>query len=291
MRTVQSVDAVRGLLGEYRAQGLRIGFVPTMGNLHDGHLSLARAAKKRADVTVVSIFVNPFQFATGEDFSTYPRTLESDTKKLSKIGVDVLFLPNVETIYPDGPERITRIEVPGLSEELCGAVRPHFFRGVCTVVNVLLNIVSADLAFFGEKDYQQLMIVKRMVRDLHLLTDIVGLPTIRETDGLAMSSRNVYLGERERAVAPSLYRTLTETARQIDGGGRDFKTLESAGMEKLRQLGFNPDYVSVRRTCDLSRAQTGEIELIVLGAAWLGQARLIDNVRVSLAGRGEGVDQ
>lgn len=287
MRTVYTVDEVRSLVGPSRADGLKIGFVPTMGNLHDGHLSLVHASKARTDVTVVSIFVNPFQFAAGEDFGTYPRTLEVDSAKLTEAGVDLLFLPPVEIIYPDGPDVITRIEVPGLSAELCGAVRPNFFRGVCTVVNVLLNIVAADVAFFGEKDYQQLVIVKRMVRDLHLLTDIVGSPTVRESDGLAMSSRNSYLGEQYRAGAVGLYRTLTQLAQEVGESQDDFEGLETTGMNTLKTLGFSPDYVSIRSAADLSRPRE-PCELIVLGAAWLGGTRLIDNVRVSRPGRGEG---
>lgn len=286
MKTVNTVDEVRSLVGQSRADGLSIGFVATMGNLHDGHMSLVHASKARTDVTVVSIFVNPFQFAEGEDFATYPRTLEVDSAKLAAAGIDLLFLPGVDAIYPDGPEVITRIEVPGLSAELCGAVRPQFFRGVCTVVNLLLNIVAPDVAFFGEKDYQQWVIVKRMVRDLHLLTDIVGLPTVRESDGLAMSSRNSYLGEEHRVQAGCLYRTLAELAGRVARGEDDFEELETGAMNRLRGLGFSPDYVSVRNAVDLSLPHPG-CDLIVLGAAWLGETRLIDNVRVSLPGRGE----
>ncbi len=287
MRTVHTVEEVRSLVSHARAGGLTIGFVATMGNLHDGHMSLVRASKARTDVTVVSVFVNPFQFAEGEDFGTYPRTVEADSVKLTEAGVDVLFLPGVETIYPDGPDAMTRIEVPGLGRELCGSVRPHFFRGVCTVVNLLLNIVSADEAFFGEKDYQQLIIVKRMVRDLHLLTEIVGSPTVRESDGLAMSSRNSCLGEQHRADACGLYRTLNELAQQVGSGERGFELLETSGMQTLKSLGFNPDYVAVRSALDLSRPAHDDCNLIVLGAAWLGGTRLIDNVRVRPPGRDE----
>lgn len=286
MKTVNTVDEVRSLVSQSRDDGLSIGFVATMGNLHDGHLSLVNASKARTAVTVVSIFVNPFQFAEDEDFATYPRTLEVDSAKLAEAGVDLLFLPAVDVIYPDGPELITRIEVPGLSAKLCGTVRPQFFRGVCTVVNLLLNIVAPDVAFFGEKDYQQLVIVKRMVRDLHLLTDIVGLPTFRESDGLAMSSRNSYLGEEERVQAGCLYRTLVELAERVAQGEGDFEELETASMNRLTNLGFRPDYVSVRNAVDLTQPRH-DCDLIVLGAARLGETRLIDNVRVSPPRRSE----
>ena len=287
MRTVETVEGVRSIVDGSRTAGKIVGFVPTMGNLHDGHMSLVHTSKERTDFTVVSIFVNPLQFAPDEDFGTYPRTLEADTAKLADAGVDTLFLPGVEAVYPEGSEAITRIEVPGLSSELCGAVRPHFFRGVCTVVNLLLNIVAADVAIFGEKDYQQLIIVKRMVRDLHLLTDIVGSPTVRERDGLAMSSRNLYLGERYRTDAPGLYLTLKGVAERVGGGERGYDLLEESAMNSLRGLGFNPDYVSVRNAPDLTRPTNDNRNLIVLGAAWLGKTRLIDNVRVSFTGAGE----
>lgn len=281
MRIIDSAQAVRETVDEARRTDKAIGFIPTMGNLHRGHMSLVRSAQGRTDFTVVSIFVNPFQFAKGEDFATYPRTLEADTAKLSAAGVDVLFLPKVESIYPCGPEAITRVEVPGLSSELCGAVRPQFFRGVCTVVNLLLNIVSADVAVFGEKDYQQLIIIKQMVRDLHLLTAIVGSPTVREDDGLAMSSRNAYLSDHQRAQASGLFRTLSALAGRISDEDGDFGELEESAMQTLRDCGFVPDYVSVRRALDLAAPSHGDADLIVLGAVWLGATRLIDNVRVS----------
>ena len=288
MKTVGNVQELREKLAQSRSSGSRIGFVPTMGNLHDGHISLFRTARGHAQTLVASIFVNPFQFARGEDLSTYPRTLAADSVKLAAAGVDILFLPDVDTIYPQGADAITRIEVPGLGSELCGAVRPDFFRGVCTVVAVLLNIVMPDAAIFGEKDYQQLVIVKKMVRDLHLLTDIVGSPTVRESDGLAMSSRNTYLEGEWRAMAPGLYTALKATADQVQTGKRAFDSLEAAAMGSLRELGFNPDYVSIRNAVDLSQPGDGEQDLIVLGAASLGRARLIDNVRVGPFEWGEG---
>lgn len=287
MKTVETVEDVRSVVSKARAAGLTIGFVPTMGNLHAGHMSLIAASQERTDFTVVSIFVNPFQFAQGEDFGTYPRTKEADIDLLAHAGVNVLFLPEIKTIYPGGPEAVTRIEVPVLGSQLCGAVRPHFFRGVCTVVNVLLNIVTADVAVFGEKDYQQLIIVKRMVRDLYLSTEIVGAATVREIDGLALSSRNSYLGEFHRACAPGLYRILTDLAEGVSGGERDYEKVEKVAMTSLRELSFEPDYVSVRNALDLSPAIADETELIVLGAAWLDNTRLIDNVRVNLPSRGK----
>ena len=279
MQIIEQIDELRALIGSSRAAGRRIGFVPTMGNLHDGHLSLVRACRRETDLTVVSIFVNPFQFGEGEDFSTYPRTLEEDCAGLAGLDVELLLLPGVDAIYPKGPENITRIEVPWLGTQLCGAVRPHFFRGVCTVVNALLNIVGADVAFFGEKDYQQLVIVKQMVRDLHMLTDIVGVPTVRESDGLAMSSRNSYLAAADRTKAPRLYETLLDLSERT-GRATDFTELEERGFQRLEALGFRPDYVSIRNAEDLSPPRATDGNLIVLAAAWLGEARLIDNVRV-----------
>ena len=284
MRIIETIADIRSLVFEARAEGVRVGFVPTMGNLHAGHMSLVAASKSRTNFTVVSVFVNPFQFSQGEDFGTYPRTKEADVDQLARAGVDVLFLPEAKTIYPGGTESITRVEVPGLGHELCGAFRPHFFRGVCTVVNLLLNIVAADVAFFGEKDYQQLIIVKRMVRDLHIPTEIVGLATIREKDGLAMSSRNAYLGEHQRACAPALYHTLGTLASGLVAGERDYGTAEKVAIQSLKESSFEPDYVSVRNAFDLSSPAPSNRELIVLGAAWLGSTRLIDNVRVRLPG-------
>ena len=283
MRIAETVEEVRSLVHEARTGGLSVGFVPTMGNLHAGHMSLVTASKLHTNFTVVSVFVNPFQFSQGEDFGTYPRTKEADVDQLTRAGVDVLFLPEVETIYPGGTESITRVEVPGLGHELCGAVRPNFFRGVCTVVNILLNIVTADMAFFGEKDYQQLIIIKRMARELYLSTEIVGLATVREKDGLAMSSRNAYLGERHRACAPALYRILNDLSSLLGDGQRDYEMVEKIAMDTLTELSFEPEYVSIRNALDLSLPVPDNRELIVLGAAWLGRTRLIDNVRVKLS--------
>lgn len=278
MDTATDIRAVRSALIPVRRAGRRIALVPTMGNLHAGHLALVARAREVADCTVVSIFVNPFQFGEGEDWAAYPRTFEQDKAKLEAAGADLLFAPVARDIYPDGPARITRIEVPQLGNVLCGAFRPTFFRGVATVVGILFNVVAPDRALFGEKDYQQLVLIRRMVRDLKMPIDIVSVPTVREADGLAMSSRNGYLNKQERRIAPGLYQTLCEIRQAISDGEQDFPALEARGMGMLRERGFGPDYLAVRRADDLAVAKAGDRRLRVLAAAWLGRARLIDNI-------------
>lgn len=279
MEMVRHITAVRSAVRQARHYGKRIAFVPTMGNLHAGHLALVAHAKELADYTVVSIFVNPFQFGEGEDFLTYPRTLEEDRGQLEQSGADLLFVPEGKEIYPEGPDRCTRIEVPELGETLCGAFRPTFFRGVATVVGILFNVVAPDVALFGEKDYQQLILIRRMVRDLRMPIEVVGVPTVRESDGLAMSSRNRYLSEAERRAAPSLYLTLCEVREAIGhGGATDLPAVEANGTRALEARGLRPDYLVVRRAVDLSPPQLGDKDLRILAAAWLGRARLIDNI-------------
>jgi pantoate--beta-alanine ligase len=271
------VGDLRRLVAGWRAAGERIGFVPTMGNLHAGHLDLVAEAQRRADRCVVSIFVNPMQFGQGEDFDAYPRTLQADEDKLLAAGADLLFAPVVKTVYPIGAERQTRVEVPGISDILCGASRPGHFVGVATVVCKLFNMVQPDLAVFGEKDYQQLMVIRRMVADLAIPIEIMGRPTVREADGLAMSSRNGYLSPEQRRIAPGLYHTLQATASAIEGGERDFAMLEREALKTLESLGFRPDYYAIRQARDLALPEPGDGPMVVLAAAYLGSTRLIDN--------------
>lgn len=281
MLTVNTVQELRATVADWRRAGEQVAFVPTMGNLHAGHLDLMRDAQARAGRVVASIFVNPMQFGEGEDLDAYPRTLAQDSDKLQELGVDLLFAPEVSAIYPSGStEHQTRVEVPGLSGVLCGASRPGHFIGVATVVCKLFNLVQPDLAVFGQKDFQQLMVIRRMAADLAFPIEIVGKETVRESDGLAMSSRNGYLSDQERATAPLLYRALQHTAAAINGGNRDYTGLEKAAEARLQELGFRPDYYAIRRAGDLAPAENAEQDLVILAAAYLGTTRLIDNLRV-----------
>lgn len=272
--------AVRG----WRHDGHVIGFVPTMGNLHEGHLSLINIARERSDRVIASIFVNPLQFGEGEDFYSYPRTEERDRNLLEENGCHGLFMPAVEELYPEGGMPVTIVEVPELSNILCGAFRPGHFRGVATVVAKLFNLVQPDLAVFGEKDYQQLIVIRRMVEDLCFPVEVVPAPTGRESDGLAMSSRNQYLKAAERRKAPALHRELERAAKKISGGDREFPQICDVALEELRKEGFRPDYFEVRRASDLAAPDHEDTDLVVLAAARLGRARLIDNVRVRSPG-------
>lgn len=278
MDIVDTVADVRHALHGVRAAGKRIAFVPTMGNLHAGHLALVRRAREVSDYTVISSFVNPYQFGQNEDFDSYPRTPEDDMSKLRAEGVDLLFAPEARQIYPRGPDHITTIEVPALGRMLCGVSRPTFFRGVTTVVGILFNIVQPDVALFGEKDFQQLVIIRRMTSDLHLPVEILTVPTVRESDGLAMSSRNAYLSKEERQVAPVLYQTLCATRDALGQGQRNFRVLEKQGLQRLAAMGLRTDYFSVRRADDLALPDPTDTDLRILAAAWLGRTRLIDNV-------------
>jgi len=279
MQTLSREAEVRTTVAQARARGQRVALVPTMGNLHAGHLALVARAQELADLVVVSIFVNPLQFAPGEDLEGYPQTPEADRRLLQAVQADVLYTPKAAELYPRGLSATTRVEVPGLSEILCGASRPGHFAGVATVVTLLLNIVAPDLALFGEKDYQQLLVIRRVVEDLHLPLTVVAVPTVREPDGLAMSSRNGYLSADERSRAPTLYRVLAAVAAQVARGEQDLASLERQGRAALAAAGLNPDYVSVRRAIDLAAPGPDDRDLVVLGAAWLGRARLIDNLR------------
>jgi len=280
MQTITGIDDLRVAVRDWRESGSRIGFVPTMGNLHEGHLQLVRRARSLCERVVVSIFVNPMQFGPGEDFDTYPRTLEADKAQLEQARADLLFAPAVDLIYPSGLNETTRVQVPGVGEGLEADSRPGFFVGVATVVARLFNLVQADIAVFGEKDYQQLAVIRRMVKDLCWPMDIEAVATVREADGLAMSSRNRYLsaGQRERAAV--LYQTLCQVAEGVRGRQQAFAELEAQAIQRLEQAGFVPDYVSIRDAATLQPIETDNSGAVVLAAARLGRARLIDNVIV-----------
>lgn len=280
METVGSVDALREQVSRWRRNDERIAFVPTMGNLHEGHLQLVREARAIAPRVVASIFVNPLQFGPDEDLDNYPRTLQADQQKLTAEGVDMLFAPDVVTMYPRGSQLSTVVEVPDVSQGLCNDFRPGHFTGVATVVARLFNLVQPDVALFGEKDYQQLAVIRRMVDDLGWPIGIRGVATVREHDGLAMSSRNQYLGEQERRVAPMLYRTLCQVIDQVKAQKTDYRALEKEAMEALTRAGFSSEYVEIRHADSLHPVDTGEQNCVVLAAARLGSARLIDNIRV-----------
>jgi pantoate--beta-alanine ligase len=279
MDTVTTIAQVRERLRDWRRQGLRVAFVPTMGNLHAGHMSLIEAARQHGDRFVASIFVNPMQFGPNEDYAHYPRTPRADERMLAAAGCDMMFMPDVAEIYPNGPENAARVEVPVLSQILDGEFRPGHFQGVATIVTKLLNIVGPDAAVFGEKDFQQLTIIRRMVADLCLPMSIIGAATVRESDGLAMSSRNQYLTEAERALAPLIHRQLQQACARLRDGARD-RDVESDGLAALTAAGFRPDYFAVRDVRDLQPATPDTRERVVLVAARLGRARLIDNLRV-----------
>lgn len=281
-RVVRSVGAVRAAIAEWRAVGDKIAFAPTMGNLHAGHMSLAALCAQAARRVVMSIFVNPTQFGPNEDFAAYPRTLEADEKLIGAAGnVDLLFVPDSAEIYPFGFEQAVRVQLPSLSRELCGASRPGHFDGVATVVCRLLNIVAPDMLFLGQKDYQQFVLMERMIADLRLPVQLRMGPTLRETDGLAMSSRNRYLDAAERNQAPALHAALARVREQLLAGARDFSLLIAAARADLERAGFRPEYVEIRRQGDLAAADPQRAEQrIVLGAARLGRTRLIDNLLV-----------
>ncbi len=283
MDVATTVTEVRARVRDWRAAGLRVALVPTMGNLHAGHLSLLAAARYRADRVIASVFVNPLQFGPAEDFAAYPRTLAEDEGLLAEAHCDLLFAPTVEQIYPDGGAQSTLITVRDLASVLCGQFRPGHFDGVATVVAKLFNIVAPDVAVFGEKDFQQYIIIRRMTSDLMLPVEIVGAPTVRAPDGLALSSRNRYLSPEERAIAPAIHRALQAAVKRLDEGDRNFLGIESAGWQALAVAGLRPDYFAVRDANDLQPPRLTSQELVVLTAARLGSARLIDNLRLPLA--------
>ena len=277
MQIIHTVKELR----EWRKTAGRVAFVPTMGNLHEGHLALVREAKKRADNVVVSIFVNRLQFGQGEDFDKYPRTLGQDAAKLEGEGVAVVFAPDEKELYPNVEQRYN-VEPPNLQNELCGRFRPGHFRGVATVVTKLFNIVQPDAACFGKKDYQQLAIIKGFAEDLNFNVEIVPVDTGRALDGLALSSRNQYLNENERAEAPRLFRELNKIAEALRGGNLAYAELEQTAVRNLTEAGWTVDYVEIRHAESLAVAHAGDKDLVVMAAARLGGTRLIDNVEVSL---------
>jgi pantoate--beta-alanine ligase len=278
MNTLHTIAQLRAALNRARQDGKRIGLVPTMGNLHAGHVTLVDKARQRTDFVVVSIFVNPLQFGAGEDLDSYPRTLEEDQRKLLDAGADLIFAPNVKEMYPEGMTGHTRISVPVVSEGLCGASRPGHFEGVATVVCKLLNIVQPDLAVFGQKDFQQLAVIRKMAHDLCLPVQVMGEPTVRADDGLALSSRNGYLSPEERQVAPVLFQTLQDTATAIQAGERDYPQLIESARQRLADAGLRADYLDLRDAVTLEPVDTQTRDMVILAAAYLGNTRLIDNL-------------
>ncbi|AVU32164.1 MULTISPECIES: pantoate--beta-alanine ligase [Serratia] len=282
MIIIETLPMLRQQIRRWRQEGKRIALVPTMGNLHDGHMTLVDEARARADVVVVSIFVNPMQFDRPDDLARYPRTLQEDSEKLTRRGVDLVFAPAPAAVYPQGLEQQTYVDVPGISSILEGASRPGHFRGVSTIVSKLFNLVQPDLACFGEKDYQQLALIRKMVADMGYDIDIVGVPTVRAKDGLALSSRNGYLTAEERKVAPQLSKIMNALAQQLANGERQVETLLEQTAEQLRAAGFTPDELFIRDADSLQPLTVDSQRAVVLMAAWLGKARLIDNQQVDL---------
>ncbi len=280
MQTVHTINELRTQVSAWKQAGERVALVPTMGNLHPGHIHLVERAREWASRIVASIFVNPMQFGPNEDFAAYPRTLPEDSRQLAAAGLDLLFAPGVAEVYPRPLEAMTQVIVPGLPAVLCGASRPTHFIGVTTVVTKLFNMVQPDVALFGEKDWQQLVIIRRMAADLDTPIEIIGIPTVREADGLAMSSRNGYLTAEQRAIAPTLYAVLRTTAERWRVGERDYAALEEEAKARLTASGFQPDYLEIRRADDLQRPASDDAarSLRIFAAAWLGRARLIDNL-------------
>jgi pantoate--beta-alanine ligase len=279
MRIISTIAELRETVREWRLARESIAFVPTMGNLHAGHASLVGAAHLHGRRVVASVFVNPLQFGPNEDFAAYPRTPDDDFALLSELGADVLFLPTVAEMYPKGTTGSTIVDVPELSNILCGAVRPGHFQGVATVVVKLLSLVQPDVAIFGEKDYQQLTIIRTSVVDLCLPVKIVGAPTVRADDGLALSSRNRYLSPAERATAPAIYRALDVARRRLESGDTDYAAIQQQGIEAIAQAGIQPEYFEVRSAARLAQPSPADVALVVLAAGRLGKARLIDNLQ------------
>lgn len=282
MKVITTKAEMREQIDEWRHAGEHVAIVPTMGNLHPGHVSLVEVAREHAERVVVTVFVNPTQFGENEDFESYPRSIEKDTLRLKQVQADVLFAPDVETIYPFGLENATVVSVPGLTENFCGKFRPGHFDGVTTVVARLFALVQPDVAVFGQKDYQQQLVVRRMAEDLNLPLKIVSAPTVREDDGLAMSSRNSYLSDEERQIAPALYAVLSDVGDELQNGRRDFDKLEKHALNELADAGLTPEYFAIRRALDLGVPDRDCDELVVLAAVRLGKARLIDNVIVTV---------
>lgn len=280
MNTVKTVRELRAVVARARSEGKRIALVPTMGNLHSGHIALVTKAVQRADFVIASIFVNPLQFGPTEDLASYPRTLAADQEQLLQAGCHLLFTPTVEEMYPHGMADQTIVRVPVVSEGLCGGSRPGHFDGVSTVVSKLFNMVQPDIAIFGQKDFQQLAVVNALVRDLNMPIQIIGEPTVRAADGLALSSRNGYLTEDQRAVAPALYRVIKQIGTALQNGEQDHQQLIGDGVKALEAAGFRPDYLEIRNAVSLRPATPDDHDLVVLGAAFMGKTRLIDNLHL-----------
>lgn len=282
MRVFHTVSGLREALRADRLKGFRIGFVPTMGNLHDGHLALIKQARSSCDIVVCSIFVNALQFGLNEDWDKYPRTYQQDCDKLREAGCDYLFHPDDNEMYPNGLDTQSRVICPTMTDVLCGASRPGHFEGVTTVVTKLFNIVQPDEAVFGIKDYQQLAVIRRMAEDLCMPVEITAAPIHREADGLAMSSRNAYITEEERPAVVVLRESLEWIARQIEGGARNFPELEATAVERIAEVGFKADYITVSNSKTLNPAAEDDLEITILGAMFTSGARLIDNCSISL---------
>ncbi|EFC5746654.1 pantoate--beta-alanine ligase [Escherichia coli] len=283
MLIIETLPLLRQQIRRLRMEGKRVALVPTMGNLHDGHMKLVDEAKARADVVVVSIFVNPMQFDRPEDLARYPRTLQEDCEKLNKRKVDLVFAPSVKEIYPNGTETHTYVDVPGLSTMLEGASRPGHFRGVSTIVSKLFNLVQPDIACFGEKDFQQLALIRKMVADMGFDIEIVGVPIMRAKDGLALSSRNGYLTAEQRKIAPGLYKVLSSIADKLQAGERDLDEIITIAGQELNEKGFRADDIQIRDADTLLEVSETSKRAVILVAARLGDARLIDNKMVELA--------
>ena len=282
MKIVEQASELRLLVAKLKANGLSIGFVPTMGNLHAGHLALVEAATMRCDRVVVSIFVNPLQFGPSEDLDKYPDTPLEDEKVLERYSASILYRPKLDDVYPGDIENQTRVIVPGLSETLCGLSRPGHFSGVATVVNRLFNLVQPDWAFFGKKDYQQLLIIRKMVNDLAMNLQIKGIDTVRTESGLAMSSRNNYFTATECEQAAGVYQVMQKVVENLRRGFHEHDKIIEQGIDELKKRGFVPDYLSVRRQSDLRAPEQGDKKLVLMVAAWLGKTRLIDNLEFTI---------
>lgn len=282
MQTYSLINELQSALQVANKIGQKLAFVPTMGNLHDGHLSLIKRAQQEADTVIVSIFVNPLQFGPTEDLDKYPRTLEADKQKLIQAGVDFLFTPTVDEIYPQGMAQQTQVCVPFITQNHCGSSRPGHFDGVSTVVSKLLNIVQPDVAVFGEKDFQQLAVIRKMVDDLCIPVEIIGSPTGRAADGLALSSRNQYLSAQERLIAPLLYQTLLASQKAMQGADTSTDQIVLNATETLENAGFRVDYINICDAQSLATITPETQQIVILAAAFLGQPRLIDNVSFSI---------
>lgn len=282
MQIIQDPKVLQSAMTALKKRGKTIGFVPTMGSLHEGHLSLVKTAQQKTDISVASIFVNPMQFGPNEDFETYPRTLQDDIEKLQALHVDYLFTPTTESIYPLGKDVHTSVEINRLTNKLCGKSRPVFFKGITSVVSILFNIVQPNLAVFGKKDYQQYRIIQSMVEDLMFPIQVIGGETIREDNGLAMSSRNNYLSAQEKDKAGLLRQVILATAENIKQGKASITALKTAAKQEIIDAGFTMDYVEIIRRSDLEDATSADKELLIAVGVWLNDIRLIDNLELTL---------